>query len=152
MISAFDDLHQILSYMATALTIGLALLIGRGPERACGLIVAAETFVDIVVMSQFDPSMRWWAVQIKAGLVLSAYAAAVWRWPDRWLIVMTALQGCALLLHLSTWLDSTILMRSNGLLLNSIGWLMMILLVSATIGKAIQRHDARRRLIRRQTY
>ena len=151
MISAFDDLHQILSYMATALTIGLALLIGRGPERACGLIVAAETFVDIVVMSQFDPSIRWWAVQIKAGLVLAAYAAAVWRWPDRWLILMMALQGCALLLHLSSWLDASLLARSNALLRNGIGWLMMILLASASIGKAIQRHDARRRW-RREAY
>lgn len=145
MLSALDDLHQILGYMATALAVVLALALGRGPERTCALIVVGETFVDIAVMSQIDPSVRWWVVQIKAGLVLAAYAAAVWRWPDRWLILMMALQGCALLLHLSSWLDATLLMRSNALLRNSIGWLMMILLASAAIGKAIRRHDARRR-------
>lgn len=145
MLAALDDLHQILGYMATALALGLALALGRGPERACALIVVAETFVDIAVMSHIDPSIRWWVVQIKAGLVLAAYAAAVWRWPDRWLILMMALQGCALLLHLSSWLDASLLARSNALLRNGIGWLMMILLASASIGKAIQRHDARRR-------
>lgn len=141
MLSALDDLHQILGYMATALAIVLALALGRGPERACALVVLAETFVDIAVMSQVDPSVRWWVVQIKAGLVLAAYAAAVWRWPDRWLILMMALQGCALLLHLSSWLDASLLARSNALLRNGIGWLMMILLASASIGKAIRRHD-----------
>lgn len=145
MLAALDDLHQILGYMATALALGLALALGRGPERACALIVVAETFVDIAVVSHIDPSIRWWVVQIKAGLVLAAYAAAVWRWPDRWLILMMALQGCALLLHLSSWLDASLLARSNALLRNGIGWLMMILLASASIGKAIQRHDARRR-------
>lgn len=145
MLAALDDLHQILGYMATALALVLALGLGRGPERTCALIVVAETLVDIAVMSQVDPSIRWWVVQIKAGLVLAAYAAAVWRWPDRWLILMMALQGCALLLHLSSWLDASLLARSNALLRNGIGWLMMILLASASIGKAIQRHDARRR-------
>lgn len=145
MLAALDDLHQILGYMATALALVLALALGRSPERACALIVVAETIVDIAVMSHIDPSIRWWVVQIKAGLVLAAYAAAVWRWPDRWLILMMALQGCALLLHLSSWLDASLLARSNALLRNGIGWLMMILLASASIGKAIQRHDARRR-------
>ena len=145
MLAALDDLHQILGYMATALALVLALALGRGPERTCALIVVAETLVDIAVMSQVDPSIRWWVVQIKAGFVLAAYAAAVWRWPDRWLILMMALQGCALLLHLSSWLDASLLARSNALLRNGIGWLMMILLASASIGKAIQRHDARRR-------
>ena len=151
MLAALDDLHQILGYMATALALVLALGLGRGPDRTCALIVVAETLVDIAVMSQVDPSIRWWVVQIKAGLVLAAYAAAVWRWPDRWLILMMALQGCALLLHLSSWLDASLLARSNALLRNGIGWLMMILLASASIGKAIQRHDARRRR-RREAY
>ena len=66
-------------------------------------------------------------------------------------ILMMALQGCALLLHLSSWLDASLLARSNALLRNGIGWLMMILLASASIGKAIQRHDARRRR-RREAY
>lgn len=144
MLNAFDDLHQILGYMATALTVGLALVIGRGPERVCVLIVLFETFVDIAILSQFDQSSRWWMVQIKAILVLSAYAAAVWRWPDRWLILLAALQGFAVLLHLSNWVDATILLRVNSLLLNGVGWLMMIVLAAATIGGALKRHDASR--------
>jgi len=144
MLQAFDDLHQILAYMATALTIGLALAIGRGPARVCALIMVSETFIDVVILSHFDQSVRWWMVQIKAMLVLLAYGAVVWKWPDRWLILLAALQGCAVLLHLSNWIDATLLMSANGLLLNGIGWLMMIVLTAATIGGALKRHDARR--------
>lgn len=141
MLDAFDDLHKILGYMATALGVSLALAIGRGPERACAAIVLFETFVDIGVLSHFDQSSRWWMVQIKAILILLTYAAAVWRWPDRWLMLLAGLQGFAVLLHLSTWIDASILLRVNSLLLNSVGWSMMIVLVSATIGGALKRRD-----------
>jgi hypothetical protein len=144
MLNAIDDLHQILNYMATVLTVVLALALGRGPERACALIVLFEALLDILLLSQFDRSTRWWMGQIKALLVLTAYGAAVWRWPDRWLILLAGLQGFAVLLRLSTWFDAALPLRVNSLLLNSVGWLMTIVLVSASVGGALKRHDIQR--------
>lgn len=144
MLEAFDDLHQILSYMAAVLTIGLAFVLGRGPERACALIMLAEYIVDIAMASWIDPSVRWWMTHIKAVLILTVYGAVVWRWPNRWLILLMGLQGFAVMLHLSTWLDATLLMSSHRLLLNGVGWLMAIVLATATIGGALKRYDALR--------
>ena len=144
MLQAFDDLHQILAYMATVLTIGLAFVVGRGPERACALIMLTENIVDIAMASWIDPSVRWWMIHVKAVLILTAYGAVVWRWSDRWLVLLMGLQGFAVMLHLSTWLDATLLMSSHRLLLNGVGWLMAIVLATATVGGALKRHDVSR--------
>lgn len=149
MLNAFDDLHQILAIMAVILVIGLALTIGRGPERLCALILLFDTFGIVLLITLFDQPSRLWMVHAKAILVLLAYGGVLWRWPHRWLILLAALQIFAVILHLSAWVDGSILIMVNSLLLNGVGWLMMIVLVAATIGGAVQRHDAKRGAKRR---
>ena len=144
MLEAFNNLYELIAIMATAVTLILALALGRAPERACGLILLIDVFGIILLLSLFDQPSRYWMVQVKAVLMLLAYGAVLWRWPHRWLIVLTALQAFAVLLHLAVWVDTSILSRVNALLLNGVGWLMMITLSAAAVGGAIQRYDARR--------
>ena len=144
MLEAFNDLYELIAIMATVVTLMLALIVGRAPERACGLILLVDAFGIILMLSLFDQPSRYWMVQAKAVLVLLAYGAVLWRWPHRWLIVLAALQAFAVLLHLAVWVDTSILAGVNALLLNGVGWLMMITLSAAAVGGAIQRYDARR--------
>lgn len=144
MLEAFNNLYELIAILATAVTLILALTLGRTPERICGLILLVDVFGIILMLSLFDQPARYWMVQVKAVLVLLAYGAVLWRWPHRWLIVLAALQAFGVLLHLAVWLDTSILAQVNALLLNGVAWLMMITLSAASVGGAIQRHDTRR--------
>lgn len=144
MLNAFDNLYEITALFGIVLTVGLGLGLGGAPERVCALVLLLDAFGMLLLLAALDYTPGYWMVPAKSALWLAAYGAASWRWPDRWLILMTGLQGFSVLLHLSVGLDRDVLFPINSLLLNGVGWLMMILLSAASIGAFFKRKDARR--------
>jgi len=69
----------------------------------------------------------------KSVLVALLYAALVVRFGGRGLVILTALQGVAVLFHLSTWFDQSIMVSINSLVLNAVGWAMPLTLVPESI-------------------
>lgn len=139
-----NELHEIIGWGAVFLACGLALVMGGKIERTAGLIGLADAFgllVLTLVFSRYDRSIL---AEVKAAGILVAYGAMVVRWPAPWLVLMTALQAFAVLLHLSTFIDRTILSSVNGLLLNGVGWAMLVLLAAATIVQRFSQRDRRR--------
>lgn len=144
LLQALATLYQILGFSAGFLAIAIALAFGGAPHRACAVIALFDALGLYVLMSALDLNQVEWMVQVRSVLVFLAYGCAVYRWKDRWLVLLMGLQGFAVLLHLSTLLDDSILMPTTSLLLNGTGWLMLLILVTATITHAFQKHDARR--------
>lgn len=146
LLQALATLYQILGFSAGFLVIAIALAFGGAPHRACAMIALFDALGLYVLMSALDLNQVEWMVQVRSVLVFLAYGCVVFRWKDRWLVLLMGLQGFAVLLHLSTLLDDSILMPTTSLLLNGTGWLMLIILASASIASAFQRGDARRAL------
>lgn len=144
LLQALATVYQILGFSAVFLVITVAMVFGGPPHRACALIALFDALALYVLMSALDLKQVEWMVQVRSVLVLLAYSGVVFRWRDRWLVVLMGLQGFAVILHLSTMLDDDILMPTTSLLLNVTGWSMLIILTSATVAWALQRNDAKR--------
>lgn len=143
LLQALATLYQILGFFAGLLVIGLALAIGQTPHRLCALIALIDALGLYLLMSALDLEQVEWMVQLRSALVFLAYGLVVYHWKDRWLILLMGLQGFAVLLHLSAQFDDSILRPTTGLLLNATGWLMLTVLLTATIVSAFQRNDAK---------
>lgn len=143
LLQALATVYQILGFSAVFIVIIVAMVLGGSPHRACALIALFDALGLYVLMSALDLKQVEWMVQARSILILLAYSAAVFRWRDRWLVVLMGLQGFAVLLHLSTRLDDGILMPTTSLLLNVTGWSMLIILGAASIASALQRNDAK---------
>ena len=144
LLQALATVYQILGFSAVFLVITVAMVFGGPPHRACALIALFDALALYVLMSALDLKQVEWMVQVRSVLVLLAYSGVVFRWRDRWLVMLMGLQGFAVILHLSTMLDDNILMPTTSLLLNVTGWSMLIILTSATVAWALQRNDAKR--------
>lgn len=144
LLQALATVYQILGFSAVFLVITVAMVFGGPPHRACALIALFDALALYVLMSALDLKQVEWMVQVRSVLVLLAYSGVVFRWRDRWLVMLMGLQGFAVILHLSTMLDDDILMPTTSLLLNVTGWSMLIILTSATVAWALQRNDAKR--------
>ncbi len=144
LLQALATVYQILGFSAVFLVITVAMVFGGPPHRACALIALFDALALYVLMSALDLKQVEWMVQVRSVLVLLAYSGVVFRWRDRWLVMLMGLQGFAVILHLSTMLDDDILMPTTSLLLNVTGWSMLIILTSATVAWTLQRNDAKR--------
>lgn len=128
LLAAVDQLYEIFATGAVLVVCGLALACRDNHVRLAGVLQLADAFAIAMVASLLDPHDRHYLMDAKAFLVLAAYAAMTFRWPDRWLIVLTGLQGFAVLLHFSDWMDAAISWPVNRLLLNVTGWSMVLVL------------------------
>jgi hypothetical protein len=144
LLQALATLYQILGFFAGFIVIGLALVLGGPPHRACAIIALFDALGLYVLMSALDLDQVDWMVQVRSILVFLAYGLVVFRWSDRWLVLLMGLQGFAVLMHLSNLLDDSIHASTTSLLLNATGWLMLILLATASVAHAFQRSDAKR--------
>ncbi|WP_332659066.1 hypothetical protein [Brevundimonas sp.] len=142
-LSAIDELHEILAVGSVVLVSALALILGRGPERAAGLVLLIDAFGLVLLAGLLDQGDRVVLVHAKAVLVLGAYVVMTIRWHHRWLVLLAGLQAFAVLLHLVAWIDRSIVIFANALLLNATGWLMLLVLAVATVGNAFRRRDVR---------
>lgn len=133
MLKAIDELQEILGVGAVVLTAALALTLGGKPHRWAGALALLDGFGLALLSAQLPHADRFVLVQIKAAAVLGAYAALTWRWSASWLILLTALQTTAVLLHAAAWLDRSIVAPVNALLLNGVGWLMLLVLAAAAV-------------------
>jgi len=141
---AFSNLHVILSMAAALVVFGAAVAFGSTRLRLVALLQAAENFGIILLAAGASPSDRLLLMDVKSFVVLLAYGVMCFRWPDRWLILMTGLQGFAFLLHLSDVLDVSLPRSVNGLFLNAIGWGMLLVLATATAIHVVNRLDKSR--------
>lgn len=142
---AFDNLHVILGAGAVIAVCGAAVALGSLPQKLMGVLQLLETFGIVWLTAGVAPEDRLYLVDAKSIVVLIAYGAMCYRWPDRGLILMTGLQGFAVILHVSDWLDVSLPRSINGLLLNSTGWGMLFVLGTATALHVVHRIDSRNR-------
>ena len=138
-LQAVNDLHEIIGLGTIVFTIALALIFGRTPHRVCAVMLAFETFGMVLLLSALTQEQRFLATKIRALVFVFAYAALTVRWRDRWLILLTGLQGYATLVHIAAWIDPTIWLGANSLVLNVVGWLMIATLAGASLSQAFNR-------------
>jgi hypothetical protein len=130
---AIDELQEILGVGAVLAIVAAAMVVGRAPARWAAGVALADSFILALLSAVLAHADRVVLVHAKAVIVLLAYAALVVRWPHRWLVLLAGLQGFAVLLHLAAWIDRTIVIPANALLLNGIGWAMLLVLLYGAI-------------------
>lgn len=138
---AFSNLYVILGMGAAVLVWGAAVVFGTPRLRLVGLLQAVESFGIILLAAGAAPGDHLFLLDAKSFVVLAVYGVMCFRWPDRWMIVMTGLQGFAVLIHLSDMLDMSLPRSVNGLFLNVTGWAMLLVLAAATAAHAMRRFD-----------
>ncbi len=139
LLDGLNDLHEIIGAVSVLFVCGLAIAFGGRPHRLASLVLLIEFFGAMALSPVL--ALLPHSLDIKAALVLIAYAVLTVRWPDRWLILLTGLQGFAVLLRLAVWIDPTIVVPVNGLLLNVTGWLMLAVLGGAAIAHMSNRRS-----------
>lgn len=139
-----NELHEIIAVFCVPLVCGAAVVFGSPIIRLAGLLALFDSYaapLASMMLDRFDLAVF---KDVKSLLVLAGYAAMVWRWPHRWLVAMAALQTFAVFVHLSTWLDRSILYSVNGKLLNVVGWAMIGLLAAVLVVHVVGMIDRRR--------
>lgn len=132
-LTAIDELHEIIAVGAVLAVCALAIGLGTLQQKLAGVVQFVDAFGLAIFSALLARPDRVFAIDGKALFVLAAYCALTIRWRDRLLIVLTGLQAFAVMLHLSVWLDNSILAPVNGLLLNITGWTMLAVLAVATL-------------------
>lgn len=140
---AFENLYQILGVAAMVVGYGFAVAFGSRTQKVAGALQLMEAFGIAWLTTLATPGDPLYLMDAKSILVLIAYCVMCYRWPDRWLVLMTGLQGFAVLLHISDWLDVSLPRSVNGLLLNATGWGMLLILTTATAIHVVNRLDRR---------
>lgn len=138
LLDVVNDLHEIIGVFAVLAVAGLAISLGGPRHRIAGLLTLADTFSLAILSAVLDGVDRHHVLDGKAVLVLIAYGIMTVRWPDRWLILLTGLQGFAVMLRLAARIDPTIVVPVNGLLLNVTGWLMLAVLAGAAVAHILR--------------
>ncbi|WP_428151701.1 hypothetical protein [Brevundimonas sp.] len=139
----YDNLYVFLGTGAVLVVCGAAVLFGSMRQRLAGLLQAADVFGILLLAAGVQPDDRLYLMDLKALLVLVVYGVMCFRWPDRWVILLTGLQGFAVLLHVSDLLDVSLPRSVNGLFLNAIGWAMLLVLATSTAVHVLNRFDRR---------
>lgn len=120
---------------------GAAVAFGSTQLRLFALLLAAEHFGTILLVAGTSPDDRLLLMDAKSFVVLLVYGVICFRWPDRWVILLTGLQGFAVLIHLSDLMDLSLPRSVNGLFLNLIGWGMLLVLATVTAIHIMSRFD-----------
>ncbi len=144
LLAPFDTLYEITILLGAALAILIALTLGGPAQRRCGWIVLADALVLTPLLAIMGPLVAPWGAALKSSLVLVAYGQATLSWSDRWLIPVTGLQSFCLILELSALLEPGLLVSATSFLVIAARWLQAIVLATAAVGAAIQRHDQKR--------
>ncbi len=142
LLTAVNDLHEIIGYATVLMVIGLAIGLGGPRHKIAGAILLMESFSILLLSSLLEGYTRLVLQDGKAIVVLLAFSVMTVRWPDRWLIVLTGLQAFAVMLRLAVWIDPSIVVPVNGLLLNITGWMMLAVLAAATIAHILRPRES----------
>ncbi|MDO9338719.1 MAG: hypothetical protein Q7T61_20195 [Caulobacter sp.] len=128
----------IFNFGATFLVTGFAMWRGGGPERVVGLLLLGITITTFLL-----PDRRWMDVQYGvmwldiaffASLVVLALLADRW-----WTLIIAALQGVCVLLHLAFWAQMKITSLVYSVGLNLIGHMLLITLLVGTISHMLRK-------------
>ena len=138
LLAAVNDLHEIIGNAAVMAVATLAIGLGGPRHKIAGAILLIESFSIVVLSSLLEGATRLVLQDGKAIVVLLAFGMMTVRWPDRWLILLTGLQAFAVMLRLAVWIDPSIVVPVNGLLLNITGWMMLAVLAAATIAHILR--------------
>ncbi|WP_298162098.1 hypothetical protein [Brevundimonas sp.] len=141
MTSAFDNLHVIIGTGAVVIVAGAALAFGSARLRLVGLLQVTEMICSTLLDAGASPDDRLLLMDVKSFVVLVVYGVMCFRWPDRWVVLLTGLQGFAVLIHLSDLLDLSLPRSVNGLFLNVTGWGMLLVIATATAIHIMNRFD-----------
>lgn len=132
-LNAFDQLHEIVGLAAVIGTGLAALCLGTTPVRAAGALQLIDGIGIAALTAIFPYQTAFLTSDVRALAMWSAYALLTMRWSGRWLIALTSLQGCAVLVRGSFWLDDAPPRATTALILNTTGWLMIFILGAATL-------------------
>ena len=138
LLAAVNDLHEIIGNFAVLGMAALAIGLGGPRHKIAGAILLLESFSIAILSSLTEGATRLLLQDGKAILVLLAFGIMTVRWPDRWLILLTGLQAFAVMLLLAVWIDPSIVVPVNGLLLNITGWMMLAVLLAATVAHILR--------------
>jgi len=132
-LAPFDELHEIIGSGAVIVAILCALVVGTRPYRLAGLVMILEAFSWLLFAWMFDRYDRVIFSQGKSILIALLLAAILLRHRGPGLVLLTSLQTVAVLIHMSVWVERSILADVNALVLNAIGWMMLAVLIAGSI-------------------
>ncbi|HZW15918.1 MAG TPA: hypothetical protein VFF66_06650 [Brevundimonas sp.] len=132
-LAPFDELHEIIGSGAVVLAILCALAVGTRPYKLAGLVMILETFSWLAFAWIFDRYDRVLFSHGKSIVVAVLFAAILVRHRGLPLVLLASLQMVAVLIHLSVWVERSILADVNALVLNAIGWMMLALITGGSI-------------------
>ncbi|MBK1969179.1 hypothetical protein ABC365_00315 [Brevundimonas sp. 3P9-tot-E] len=133
LLAPFDQIQEILGLAAVVVTGLFAVFMGRREVRVAGVLHLIDGFSLTLVGALTHGATSFISADVKAILIWFAYALMTLRWPGRWLVVLTALQGLAVLIRWSFWLDAELPRATTSLILNLTGWMMLFILLGATV-------------------
>ena len=122
LLAPFDQIQEILGLAAVVVTGLFAVFMGRREVRVAGVLHLIDGFSLTLVGALTHGATSFISADVKAM-----------RWPGRWLVVLTALQGLAVLIRWSFWLDAELPRATTSLILNLTGWMMLFILLGATV-------------------
>lgn len=132
-LAPFDQLQEIIGFVAFVSAGLLALMLGSTPVRVAGLVQLVDGLGVTVVGALAHGTHSFLSDDLKGVVVWGVYLVMTLKWPGRWLIALAALQGFAVLVRGAFWLDLDLPRAVTSLLLNGTGWLMVFILVAATL-------------------
>lgn len=129
----FDQLQEILGFAAFLAAGVAAIAFGSTPVRLAGVVQLVDGFGVTLAGALAHGALSFLTDDVKGLIVWSVYLVMTLRWSGRWLIGLTALQGLAVLVRASFWLDADLPRAVTALILNLTGWAMVFILVAATM-------------------
>lgn len=141
-LASFDELHEILGTGAIVLAIVVAALVGTRPWRLAAVVLGVE-LVGSLLLASIDRYDRVTLTHGKSVLVALLLAMIVLRHRTFGLILLLSLQLLALLIHFAVWLEPTILARVNALVLNAIGWAILVVLLAGSVQSRVRSSSQR---------
>ena len=132
-LAPFDELHEIIGSGAVVVAILCALVVGTRPYKLAGLVMILEAFSWLLFAWVFDRYDRVIFSHGKSIVIAVLFAAILLRHRGLPLVLLASLQMVAVLIHLSVWVERSILADVNALVLNAIGWMMLGVLIGGSI-------------------
>lgn len=132
-LAPFDELHEIIGSGALLVAILCALVVGTRPYKLAGLVMVLEAFSWLLFSWMFDRYDRVIFSHGKSILIALLFAAILLRHRGLALVLLASLQTVAVLIHMSVWVERSILAEVNALVLNAIGWMMLGVLTAGAI-------------------
>lgn len=129
----FDQIQEIIGFTAFLVSGLAAIVLGATPVRVTGVVQLVDGFGVTLVGAVSHGTTSFLTDDLKGVVIWGVYMLMTLRWPGRWLIALTALQGLGVLVRTSFWLDAELPRAVTSVILNGTGWLMVFILVAATL-------------------